>query len=167
MRSTSLLAAAVGVASLLAAAVAPARGAVPFFAPSGNAFDPEIGIVESGVLLDATAVVSADRKYVTMTLRPQNSQLIALREFAFQNPQNLGFVGAPQQNMQQNVQQNVQGNANNGAAGGATGRAGGRNNVAANRAAAQPVQRPVVAAPPARPSVLDRPGMTRVDARGN
>jgi general secretion pathway protein D len=37
------------------------------------------------VLLDVQATVSADRKYVTLTLRPQLATLIALREFTFQS----------------------------------------------------------------------------------
>ena len=47
-------------------------------------FDPEIDVVESGVLLDVSATVSADRKYVTLTLRPQLTTLIQLAEFVFQ-----------------------------------------------------------------------------------
>ena len=47
-------------------------------------FDPEIDVVESGVLLDVSATVSADRKYVTLTLRPQLTTLIQLAEFTFQ-----------------------------------------------------------------------------------
>jgi general secretion pathway protein D len=47
-------------------------------------FDPEISTVQSGVLLDVSATVSADRKYVTMTLRPQLAQLLQLAEFTFQ-----------------------------------------------------------------------------------
>lgn len=47
-------------------------------------FEPEIDVVNSGILLDVQATVSHDRKYVTMTMRPQNAQLLALREFAFQ-----------------------------------------------------------------------------------
>jgi general secretion pathway protein D len=48
-------------------------------------FEPEVDIVESGVLLDVQATVSADRKYVTMTLRPQLAQLLNLFTFAFQS----------------------------------------------------------------------------------
>jgi type II secretory pathway component GspD/PulD (secretin) len=47
-------------------------------------FDPEISTVQSGVLLDVSATVSADRKYVTLTLRPQLAQLVNLAEFTFQ-----------------------------------------------------------------------------------
>jgi hypothetical protein len=55
--------------------------------PFGNnaLFEPEISVVNSGVLLDAQATVSADRKYVTLTMRPQASQLLALRTFNFQS----------------------------------------------------------------------------------
>ena len=56
----------------------------PFFDGGAGIFDPEIDVVQSGVLLDAQAVVSADRKYVTLNMRAQNAQLLALREFAFQ-----------------------------------------------------------------------------------
>jgi type II secretory pathway component GspD/PulD (secretin) len=48
-------------------------------------FDPEISIVESGVVLDVAATVSSDRKYVTLTLRPQLSTLVQLAQFAFQS----------------------------------------------------------------------------------
>src|SRR6266705_925508 len=53
-------------------------------------FEPEIDVVYSGAKLDAQATVSADRKYVTMTLRPQNSQLLALHSFQFQSANGIG-----------------------------------------------------------------------------
>ena len=53
-------------------------------------FEPEISVVYSGAILDAQATVSADRKYVTMTLRPQNSQLLDLHTFQFQSGNGLG-----------------------------------------------------------------------------
>jgi len=56
----------------------------PVVASGVGIFDPTIDIISSGVLLDVTATVSADRKYVTLTLRPQLSQLIQLVPFAFQ-----------------------------------------------------------------------------------
>src|SRR5690242_9673152 len=68
------------------------RAQVPFFG-GASAFSPEISVVNSGVLHDVQATVSADRKYVTLTMRPQNSQLLALREFSFNTPQAVGFVG--------------------------------------------------------------------------
>ena len=72
-------------AGLLLFATLPARAqAPPFFNGGGGIFDPEISVVQSGVILDAQAVVSADRKYDTMTTRIQSAQLLNLREFAFQ-----------------------------------------------------------------------------------
>lgn len=128
---TTLFLAALGLAVL----PSPAARAQPFFNGGASAFDPQIDVVNSGVLLDAQATVSADRKYVTLTMRPQNATLLALRDFTFQRGQDLGFVGMPPP-----VQANQ---ANN----------------AANRN-----RRPAPAAPPARPTVLDQPGTTRVDA---
>jgi hypothetical protein len=56
-------------------------------------FEPTIDIVNSGAKLDVQATVSADRKYVTMTLRPQNAQLLELRSFQFQGGGNIGLPG--------------------------------------------------------------------------
>lgn len=50
-----------------------------------SAFTPQISIIDSGVLLDVTATVSADRKYVTLTLRPQLATLLDLKSFNFQS----------------------------------------------------------------------------------
>lgn len=82
MKQTHLLVAA-AVTVLLASTRAEAQ-VPPFFNGGGGIFDPEISVVQSGVLLDAQAVVSADRKYVTLNMRAQNAELLALREFAFQ-----------------------------------------------------------------------------------
>jgi hypothetical protein len=83
MSRTHFAVAVVGVVlflSLRAEAQAP-----PFFNGAAGIFDPEISVVQSGVILDAQAVVSADRKYVTMTTRFQSAQLLNLREFTFQS----------------------------------------------------------------------------------
>jgi general secretion pathway protein D len=48
-------------------------------------FDPTIGIIESGILLDVQGTVSADRKYVTLTLRPTLSRLANLQPFTVQS----------------------------------------------------------------------------------
>jgi hypothetical protein len=79
------------LASVLLPAVPAAAQAPPFFGGGGGIFDPEIDVVESGILLDAQAVVSADRKYVTLTNRFQNTDLISIQEFAFQ----VGAGGGP------------------------------------------------------------------------
>jgi hypothetical protein len=79
----------------LAAASAHAQR-VPFFAPAGTGFDPEISVVNSGQVLDAQVAVSHDRKYVTINTRAASSRLLALRDFSFANGGNnprLGFVG--------------------------------------------------------------------------
>lgn len=73
------------------------RPRVPFFGPGVVAFNPEISVINSGALLDAQPVVSSDRKYVTITMRPQLSTLIDLQAFTFQtNLGNVGGVGTPQ-----------------------------------------------------------------------
>lgn len=53
----------------------------PIVGTNSVAFDPTVGLVQSGVLLDVVATVSSDRKYVTLTLRPTLSQLIRLVQF--------------------------------------------------------------------------------------
>jgi Flp pilus assembly secretin CpaC/tetratricopeptide (TPR) repeat protein len=53
----------------------------PVVGQNAVAFDPEVGIVQSGVSLDVQATVSSDRKYVTLTLRNTLSQLRALVSF--------------------------------------------------------------------------------------
>ena len=76
---------------LFIAAVADAQ------AVFGNsmAYAPTIDTVSSGVLLDAQGTVSADRKYVTLTMRPQQSQLIDMFTFTFggNTTQPSGVVG--------------------------------------------------------------------------
>ena len=101
---------------------ANARGQerVPFFSPVATPFDPEISIVNTGIVSDMQAVVSPDNKYVTINARASNSRLLALKEFTFQRPSAVGFVG--------------------------TSPSGG-------------------IGPVAMPSILDRPGMTRLDPR--
>ena len=84
-----------GVAAwLMFCGVPAARGQVPpIFGGGAIAFEPEISIINSGVLNDVQGTVSADRKYVTLTMQPQNSNLLALREFSFGQQTNLGPVG--------------------------------------------------------------------------
>jgi beta-lactamase regulating signal transducer with metallopeptidase domain len=57
--------------------------AVPYVAglvsiEGGKAFDPEIGTVRTGVLLDCRATVSSNTKFVTLKLRPQMATLMDL-----------------------------------------------------------------------------------------
>src|SRR5215210_608732 len=90
---------AIAISAVLAGFVPAAkaqqvREVPPFFGGNNAAFDPEISVVESGAKLDVQATVSADRKYVTMTARPQLANLVAIREFTFQNGAR-GVVGIP------------------------------------------------------------------------
>lgn len=55
-------------------------------------FEPQVDVVNSGAVLDAQATVSADRKYVTMTMRPSNAELLALRTFQFQGTGGMGGI---------------------------------------------------------------------------
>jgi type II secretory pathway component GspD/PulD (secretin) len=56
----------------------------PIVSTGISSFAPTVSIVQSGVLLDVQATVSADRKYVTLTLRPQLATLLDLASFTFQ-----------------------------------------------------------------------------------
>src|SRR3954447_22833237 len=117
----------------------PARQAAaqvpPFFNGGATIFDPEISVVQSGILEDVSATVSADRKYVTLTTRYQQATLLSLQEFAFQ----VGNAGVPAQA--------GGGGAAGGAAGGArTGNAAGAGAGAAAGATGA-AQHPVSAKP--------------------
>ena len=138
------------------AVAAFAQAAPPFFNGNNAIFDPEISVVESGAKLDAQATVSAVRKYVTMTMRPQLASLTALREFTFQNAPR-GIVGLPPVANQMNPNPNPQPQR--------------RGNGAAARAEKAPAPAPAPAAAPApatrpaaaaAPSVLEREGMFRL-----
>jgi len=74
----------IGFIVLTAFALCPITARAQF--ANGAAFEPEIDVVNSGPILDAQATVSADRKYVTLNMRVQNSQLLALQTFQFQGP---------------------------------------------------------------------------------
>jgi general secretion pathway protein D len=50
-----------------------------------SSFTPTVSVVQTGVLLDVAATVSADRKYVTLTLRPELSNLLDISDFTFQS----------------------------------------------------------------------------------
>ncbi len=46
------------------------------------AFDPEIDVVSDGVVLDVEGTISADRRYVTLTVRPSLAQLQGMATFS-------------------------------------------------------------------------------------
>ncbi len=85
----------IGCFGLLLLASASSARAQGVFTGGATAFDPQVRVVNSGALLDATAVVSRDMKYVTITARPSLAQLVALRTFPIALPSGLGFVGSP------------------------------------------------------------------------
>lgn len=117
----------------------PSFSHAQFSGNSGGLFEPEIGIVNSGIIHDVQATVSADRKYVTMTYRGQNSQLLALSSFAFQTGSNVGG--------------GLIGGGAGGAAGGAAAAAGG---------AAGGMNAPVTLSPGAGPRILGQRGLTPI-----
>ncbi len=53
----------------------------PVVATNSVAFDPEIDVVSSGIVLDVEGTISADRRYVTLTVRPSLAQLTNIRNF--------------------------------------------------------------------------------------
>lgn len=53
----------------------------PIVGTGAVGFDPTPAIVNTGAILDVQATVSSDRKYVTLTLRPQVAQLLRLVNF--------------------------------------------------------------------------------------
>jgi general secretion pathway protein D len=59
----------------------------PVVANNAVGFDPTIDTIESGVLLDVQATVSSDRKYVTLTLRPQLARILNIFTFTFASSQ--------------------------------------------------------------------------------
>ena len=65
----------------------------PIVSTGISSFAPTVSIVQSGVLLDVQATVSADRKYVTLTLRPQLATLLDLAPFTFQQGSSATSVG--------------------------------------------------------------------------
>jgi len=67
----------------------------PVVGDSSSALRPIIGYVPTGTVLDVEATVSADRRYVTMTIRPQVARDIGNRQitFSFSSSGGGGFGG--------------------------------------------------------------------------
>ncbi len=71
----------------------------PVTGTNSVAFNPTVSTVQSGVKLDVQATVSSDRKYVTLTLRPQLATLVDLVNFTFQQlPTGTTTGGTPTDN---------------------------------------------------------------------
>ncbi|MGE5609045.1 MAG: hypothetical protein ACM359_07310 [Bacillota bacterium] len=86
------LAALVGVGM---AGVAGAQVASRDFYNRGGValYDPEIGVVASGPVVVVRPTVSADRKYVTMAMAPQITQVVRIDRFPVARIEGEGFVG--------------------------------------------------------------------------
>ncbi len=54
---------------------------------------PQTGVIDSGAVLDVTATVSADKRYVTMTIRPGITRLLALQTIPFSGGSGGGGFG--------------------------------------------------------------------------
>jgi hypothetical protein len=66
---------------------------VPFVYPGATAATAEVGYATTGEELDVQqAVVSQDRKYVTLNINPQFSTLLRFQSFTYQT--STGFVGS-------------------------------------------------------------------------
>ena len=55
----------------------------PAVAEGVATFDPEVDVISEGVVLDVEATISADRRYVTLTLRPSVATIDDIFEFTF------------------------------------------------------------------------------------
>ncbi len=60
-----------------------------------NQYDPIVTVLSYGTVLDVVAIASADKKYITMTLRPTNAEVQEWRRFGAQNPNSGVFPGGP------------------------------------------------------------------------
>jgi len=90
---TRILLAAMLVGALAAPAYAQ-RFNRDFYNYGGVAlYNPEIGLVMSGPLLVARPIVSADRKYVTMGVQAQITQVVRIEQFPVAGIGYAGFVG--------------------------------------------------------------------------
>jgi len=58
----------------------------PMLGENASGAGPRIGYIPTGTVLEVEATVSADRRYVTMTVRPQIADLISLRSGSIADP---------------------------------------------------------------------------------
>lgn len=65
----------------------------PVVATGAVAVAPVIGTIDSGAVLDVNATVTADKRYVTMTLRPGVTRLLDLQTFPFSGGAAGGGIG--------------------------------------------------------------------------
>jgi Flp pilus assembly secretin CpaC len=67
----------------VARAISFISGLTPITGDSAGAFQPEVGVIYEGFVLDIEAVISADRRYVTMTVQFGLNQNVQFREVTF------------------------------------------------------------------------------------
>lgn len=134
---------------------------VPFYYAGATSFEPTIGVVNSGGILQTQSVVSDDRKYVTVNMNQAvQSHVVSIEPFAFQMPNGLGYVGG--------AGQTTPPGAGTGTTGAPANRSARQGNQPAGRSAPPDAPAPshggtgmfTPAPPPA--SILDKPGMTLV-----
>lgn len=82
--------------------VATNRPYVASFTASGDVSVPSISTFDVGVLFDVRAIVSSDRRYVFLELKPTITELVQLHTFRFEN---IRGVGTAQQIVQNEIQQ--------------------------------------------------------------
>jgi len=85
----------IAIATILALFPSLARAqAAPFYYATPTVAEPEISYVTTGSDITVQhAVVSHDRKYITLDIGASNSNLLGFHIFTFEN--GLGFVGSP------------------------------------------------------------------------
>lgn len=93
-------------ACLLTIVNAAAAQNVPPFFGSGTAYDPQISTINSGAILDAQAVISDDRKHVTLNLRTSQNRLQSLIRVPVVSSSG-GFVGGAIFNSEASMTQNA------------------------------------------------------------
>lgn len=67
----------------VAKAISFISGLTPVTGDSAGAFQPQVGVVYEGFVLDIEAVISADRRYVTMTVQFGLNQNVRFRDVTF------------------------------------------------------------------------------------
>ncbi len=133
--------------AIIGCMIATARAAVPFYSGAGTAVDPQIATLAIGVADTVErAVVSADHKYVTLDMSPQVTASPVFRTFTFQRP-GIGFVGSA--SAQQAVMNSTQTQLTPAP----------KSSTLTPGIKTDPKQ---IGLPPAPPSILDQPGMTRL-----
>jgi type II secretory pathway component GspD/PulD (secretin) len=68
-------------------------GLTPVTGDASGAFDPQVGVVYQGFVLDVEAVISADRRYVTMTVQFGLNEDVRFRDYRITGAAGGGDIG--------------------------------------------------------------------------